>query len=189
MTAPKLVLHPVTPATGLSPAAVLEVLRELGLIGAPFRLDGRQHYGTGPGFLDHISFLGCAPCIELDAPATDPETAARAGWFCHFQLSETGAQPRLRLRPGQRPRCRTCRRDIDPAVFADPAGVGEGIVCPGCGRNTEPMQLLWRQAGGYAALFLDIWGIHTAEAVPGDRLLDSLGRLSRCAWTFFYIED
>lgn len=185
MTAPKLVLHPAMPTADLPPAELVAVLQGLGLIGRAFRLDGRQHYCTGPAFLDHISFLGCAPSIELEPPTADPETAARAGRFCHIQLPEAGTQARLRLRPDQRPRCRACRWDIDLAASTDPAG----IICPGCGRASPLDRLNWRQAGGYAGLFLDIWGIHTAEAVPGDRLLDSLGQASSCTWAFFYIED
>ena len=63
------------------------------------------------------------------------------------------------------------------------------VVCPGCGQSTLPAGLNWRQSGGYAQLFLDIWGIHTAEAVPSDRLLDGLGQASGGPWHFFYIED
>lgn len=184
MTAPKLVLHPAAATTELPPDVLAATLRELGLIGAAFPLDGRTHYRTGPGFLDHISFLGCAPAIELEPPAAEADAAARAGQFCHVQLPDAGTPPRLRLRPDLRPRCRTCRCDIDPALIAIPAA-----ACPGCGTGIDPDRLNWRQAGGYAAQFLDIWGIHTAEAVPGDRLLDRLGGLSGCAWGFFYIED
>lgn len=187
MTAPKLVLHPLAAVTDLPPAACAEVLRELGLIGTAFALDGRTHYRTGPGFLDHVSFLGCAPSIELDPPAAGADAAARAGRFCHIQLPEAGGRARLRLRPGQRPRCRACRHDIDPLMITGPNGVAS--VCPGCGAGIDAARLNWRQAGGYAAQFLDIWGIHTAEAVPGDHLLDRLACLSGCAWGFFYIED
>lgn len=184
MTAPKLVLHPAAPAADLPPDILAEALRELGLIGADFPLDGRTHYRTGPGFLDHISFLGCAPAIELDPPAAGVDAAARAGRFCHIQLPEAGGRTRLRLRSGQQPRCRDCRRGLDSALIGIPAA-----ACPGCGAGIDPARLNWRQAGGYAAQFLDIWGIHTAEAVPGDRLLDRLAGLSGCAWGFFYIED
>lgn len=185
MTAPKLVLHPIDPMNVPAYAGLLEVLCDLGLIGAAFTLNGRRHYRTGPGFLDHISFLGCAPSIELDPPRSEAEAAALAGRFCHVHLPEHGTTARLRLRTGQRPRCRTCRCGIDPPAFVAPAG----ITCPGCGKVSPAERLNWRQAGGYAGLFLDIWGIHTAEAVPGDRLLDALGRAGGCPWTFFYIED
>lgn len=186
MSAPKLVLHPVAPGQHPAPAALLAALHGLGFLGPAFDLDGQRHYRAGPAFLDHISFLGCAPSIELEPPVIEPEAAARAGRFCHIRLPEQATPARLRLRPGQRPRCRSCRGDIAPAAFVEETAE---ILCPGCGRRCNPERLNWRQAGGYAGLFLDIWGIHAAEAVPGDRLLDSLARAGGCAWTFFYTED
>jgi predicted RNA-binding Zn-ribbon protein involved in translation (DUF1610 family) len=185
MTAPKLVLHPCAPwIPAAAPATLLRALQDLGFVGAAFDLDGRRHYRTGPAFLDHVSFLGCAPSIELDPPATEPEAAARAGRFCHIHLQTQVTPPQLRLRPGQRPRCRSCRGEIDPAALA-----GTEITCPACGHLSTRERLNWRQSGGCAGLFLDIWGIHIAEAVPGDRLLDRLGQSSGCPWVFFYIED
>ncbi|MFN2309541.1 MAG: hypothetical protein ABR553_07380 [Gammaproteobacteria bacterium] len=188
MTAPKLVLHPTRPATGLAVSAIREALQGLGLLGPAFRLDGRQHHRTGPAFLDHLGFLGCAPAIVLDPPGTDLAAAARAGRFCHIQLSEAGPAPRVRLQAGRRPRCPACRADIDPSGLADPRAGGQ-TVCDGCGHAARAWELHWRQAGGFAEVFLDIWGIHAAEAVPGERLLDSLGRLGGGTWGFFYLED
>lgn len=183
--APKLVLHPE--AATLAPAddALIQALQALGLIGSRFTLDGQTHFHTGPNFLDGISFLGCAPAIQLDPPAAsaDREADARAGRFCHIQLHAATDRPRLRHTLGQRPRCRQCRSEIPPAA------IQPQVTCPACGHSAPPAGLNWRQAGGHARLFLDIWGIHAAEAVPSDRLLDRLAQASGGPWQFFYIED
>ncbi len=185
MSAPKLVLHPDSQAAPAA-AAIRAALHEIDFIGADFDLDGQPHCYTGDGFLDGISFLGCAPSIQLDPPANAAElaSAARAGQFCHVQLLVATEAPRLRYNPRQAPRCRHCRTAI-PAAALNTAK----LSCPGCARHLALDSLNWRQAGGHARLFLDIWGIHTAEAVPSDRLLEQLARASGGPWQFFYIED
>lgn len=182
MSAPKLVLYPDASLPPPEPEAVLQRLEELGIIGPAFELDGQIHYRTGTTFLDHLTFLGCAPAIELDPPASGMAEAARAGRFCHIHLHPLAAKPQVRHRTGQPPRCRACRCEFTEGTLG---WTPNSFVCPSCGRHTPADQLNWRQAGGCARLFLDIWGIHTGEAVPGEQLLGRLGP----AWRFFYTED
>lgn len=189
MSAPKLVLYPTAAEASLARPALLHTLEKLDFIGTHFLLDERPHYHAGPAFLDHISFLGCSPAIELEAPAQLAEAAARAGRFCHLQLHEATKLPRLRIRPGQRPRCRQCRTDIEPEYLLSPSSPPVALNCPGCRRQIEPERLNWRQSGAIARIFLDIWGIHSAEAVPSDLLLQQLGHTTGGRWDFFYIED
>lgn len=186
MVAPKLVLHPDCRTQSLSAAAILKALRELEMLGTAFQLDGRQHFLPGSAFLEHLSFLGCAPAIALEPPPEAAEAAARAGRFCHLHLYPVTPQTRIRIRAGQWPRCRGCRTDIGSGVTATDPGE---VICPGCGARTQAVDLNWRQAGGIARIFLDVYGIHTGEAVPGDRLLSGLAQASGGTWTFFYIED
>ena len=187
MSAHKLILHPVVAdAAPASEPGLISALGEIGLLGTPFELDGRSHFQTGPAFLDHISFLGCSPSIELEPPAHALEAAARCGGFCHLSLQSTTAAPQLRLRNGHGPRCRKCRADIDPALIPLQHG---SMTCPQCGRVTTTAHLNWRQAGAYARIFLEIWGIHAHEAVPSDGLLDHLATITGFDWGFFYIED
>ncbi|MBI5042103.1 MAG: hypothetical protein HZB57_13155 [Gammaproteobacteria bacterium] len=186
MSAPKLVLHPQAHDLAPSREAIALALHNIGLIGAAFSLDGNTHFQTGPDFLDGISFLGCAPSIQLDPPAQQITHAARSGQFCHIHIPAVTEQPRLRCRIGQGPRCRRCRVDIPPHLILVPSAL---IACPDCGHISPAAGLNWRQSGGYARVYLDIWGIHTGEAVPSDRLLDRLAVASGVPWRFFYIED
>ncbi len=192
MSAPKLVLYPATVDATLTRPALLYTLEKLEVIGGQFQIDARTHFSAGPAFLDHISFLGCSPTIELDAPAEQAEqaeAAARAGQFCHLQLHDITRVPRLRIKPGQQPHCRQCRKNIDPETLISQFTTTPTLSCPGCGRQLDLERLNWRQSGAIARIFLDIWGIHSAEAVPGDRLLHELGRTTGGRWDFFYIED
>lgn len=189
MSAYKLVLHPLRPsAIPRSPSGLPAALGEMGLIGAAFELDGRRHFRTGPRFLDHFIFLGCSPVVELDPPAGDPDGHARAGRFCHIEPQAPTPTPRLRGRTDHPPRCRQCRRPVEQALLGA-AAAGGRLICPGCGAAAELERLNWRQAGGYARVFLDVWGIHPAEAVPDDALLETLAGLTDSPWGFFYTED
>lgn len=189
MHAPKLVLYPTAAEASLARPALLRSLEKLDFIGSEFSLDERSHYHTGPAFLEHLSFLGCSPAIALDAPAEHAEDAARAGQFCHLQLDEATGIPRLRIKPDMRPRCRQCRMDIELEPLLSQITSPSALTCPGCGRQIDAERLNWRQSGAIARIFLDIWGIHSAEAVPGDLLLQQLGRTTGSRWDFFYIED
>lgn len=189
MSAPKLVLYPTDADAAPVRTSLLRALQDLEFIGPSFELDDRAHHYTGPAFLDHISFLGCSPAIELDAPTGPIEPAARTGQFCHVQLHEVTRLPRLRIRTGRQPRCRQCRIDIDPQPLLAQITSGLESTCPGCGRQAAAERLNWRQSGAIARIFLDIWGIQGSEAVPGDVLLQRLGRTTGSRWDFFYIED
>lgn len=169
--------------------ALLHSLEKLEFLGTQFLLDERTHYHTGPAFLDHISFLGCSPAIELNAPVEHAEGAARAGQFCHLYLHAATRLPRLRIKPGQRPRCRQCHTEIELEPLVTQITSISALNCPGCGREIGAGRLNWRQSGAMARIFLDIWGIHSAEAVPGDRLLQQLEHTTGGRWDFFYIED
>lgn len=189
MTAFKLVLHPDCQTESPSFPAILETLRDLGMLGKAFPVDGREHFLPGEAFLDHIVFLGCAPMIELAPPAHDIEAAARAGRFCHLLLHPATAHPRARVRQSQLPRCRRCRSDIAPNALPASADPRAEVICPHCGSTASVADLNWRQAGGHARIYLDIFGIYAGEAVPGDGLLDALGHATTGRWSFFYIED
>jgi hypothetical protein len=190
MSAYKLVLHPLPAAARpRSLDALLAALHGMGFLGPAFELDGRRHFQTGPCFLDHLTFLGCSPVVELDPPADDRDAHARAGRFCHVELRPPTAAPRLRGGTDPPPRCRQCRRPVEPALLAAAAVQSGTLSCPVCGCRSDLERLNWRQAGGYACVFLDIWGIHPAEAVPGDALLETLARFTDSSWGFFYSED
>ena len=88
------------------------------------------------------------------------------------------------------PRCIECRRreeswaDVIAAWNADPEAYRWS--CPACGHQARPFDLDWRQSAGFGRFFVEVWGIHPAEAIPSDALLDALTRSTRKPWSFFY---
>ena len=83
-----LVLHSSDPA--YAPASLTELeqaLRQAGLIGNLWGEEAQHRYLIGERFLQLVSFLGCAPAIELQPPATG------VGEFCHVGINGIYATP------------------------------------------------------------------------------------------------
>jgi hypothetical protein len=189
MAAHKLILHPANPTalpTGERNSAAL--LRDIGLIGDSSKLDGKYHYFTGDGFLSLVTFLGCAPTIETPPPAGAAELAeaARARGFCHISLGDTLPAPRLRADPCSRARCPVCRK---MQTWSGPGTDDSTRITMSCGHchvDSPIEECSWRQNGGVARLFVDIWGVYPSEAVPGDLLLHTLATVTESPWVWFY---
>ena len=193
MTLYRLVLAPVDPeALPADTDSLITSLGRLGLTGLPFPVAGRTHYLPGERFLELISFLGCSPVVAL-APPADPsaDPAAHAEAFCHIGLWYAGEKP---LFVGGRntvsPRCPNCRQREESWQALVEAWTASPTAyrwrCPACSRHFQPFELDWRQSAGFGRFFVEVWGIHPAEAVPGEALLNTLMRATGTPWGYFY---
>ncbi len=197
MPAHKLLLYPASPGFGpVDPAALLDHLRDIGLVGGNFPVRGKIRYLAGEHFLQLITFLGCSPAIEFEPPA-DPdkrEAAAERGGFCHISLALSETRPAFRaggkIPP---PRCPSCRKPVRgwqqalDAWCQTPAA--DEWRCEHCGHAGHIHNLDFRRHGGFARTFIEVWGIHPSEAVPVDALLASLAAFSHCGWNYMYVND
>ncbi len=193
MTRSKLLLTPINPQ--VIPAdtdGLVKKLDNLGFTGRPFPLIGRTHYLPGDRFLELVTFLGCSPVVALlpplDAPA-DP--AAHADAFCHIGIWYAGERPAfISGRNTTTPRCRECRHREPGWQKMIQAWRSSPEVyrwrCPACGHDASPFELDWRQSAGFGRFFVEIWGIHPAEAVPGPALLEALRYSAGEPWDYFY---
>jgi hypothetical protein len=193
----KLVLYPSrirSPAVGNE--TLVARLRATGLIDAPVCEDPSKGYCAGKRFLQLVTFLGCSPAIELDPPA-DPaecERARTSGSLCHVRLAPAEQLLRFRADSGlAMPRCPRCRQSEPgwPEILsqwrADPRQ--NRWACRNCGYRGRLYDLNFRRRGAFGRTFIDICGIHPAEAVPGESLLETLGELSGCGWNYMYLHD
>lgn len=172
-------------AGGLSP-----VLGELGLLGPRFTYAGHTHYMPGDGFLDLVTFLGCSPAIELAAPDPDVPPQAQIASFCHLREVVLEDMTFVSGRNTTPPRCPHCR-ETEPRW--------EGLIrnwekhrqawhCTACEGVAPPWRWNWRQSAGFGRWFLEVWGVHPAEAVPGEPLLSALEQFSGGPWKYFYTQ-
>lgn len=190
----QLVLYPADPDCPRPAPALLERrLQALGLIGPAFTCAGATAYPVGERFLQLVTFLGCSPAIELELPADEPARtlACESGRVCHVRLVQT--TDGLRFRADARlpaPRCPGCRQPVSdwPARLADwqrdPAH--SSWCCGSCGYRGRLYDLNFRKHGGFGHTFIEIHGIHPAEAVPVSALPGALRELSGCDWKILY---
>ena len=185
---PRLLCHPGTEALPQDlPERVRACLDALGLLGPAFQVDEETRYHAGPALLEQITFLGCAPDIELEPPAAQTlAEAARAGRFCHWRLTPLYPRPRLRRDPLAAPRCPACRQALASLTAAGEAAT---LRCPACGAEAPPGAWRWKQYGAHARFFLELVGVHAGEAVPGETLLGALEEITGGRWGFAYVRD
>jgi hypothetical protein len=197
MPAHKLLLYPDNPDFHpADPATLLARLQDIGLAGGSFRVQDQTRYLAGEHFLQLVTFLGCSPAIEFDPPA-DPGAvgaAAERGDFCHISLTLAKEHPAFR--GGGRvppPRCPSCRKAVSDwqQVLDDWQRTPDrdAWTCAQCGHHGRIQTLDFRRHGGFARVFIDIWGIHPSEAVPVDALLTSLAECSGTGWRYMYVND
>ncbi|MGD2056070.1 MAG: hypothetical protein PVJ15_04615 [Gammaproteobacteria bacterium] len=197
MPVSKMLLLPADPGCPAPALATLvATLQSLGLAGAPFRLPRGIGYRAGERFLQLITFLGCSPAIELELPqdATERARACETGRVCHLRLSQS--HEGIRFRADDRipaPRCPQCRQPEQRwrvlIGYWQSAREQTRWHCRECGYHGRLFDLNFRKGGGFGHTFIEIWGIHPAEAVPGEALLTALRQLGGCDWSTLYIRE
>jgi hypothetical protein len=172
----KLVLHPLNPRAILhDPAALVDGLREKGLVGAAFSWDGDIHYAAGPRFRELLLFR------RPNESGVDP----------HVSIVETSAEPLFlgagHARPPRCPSCQWMLEDWRSQLRSWQRERQRGHWrCTRCGRLIEVERLDWDHTGGIARYSLDLWGIRHNAAVPSDELLEFLEAATREKWNYFY---
>ena len=186
----RLILHPETP--GYAPAELVplqRVLVDIGLLGAcygDYRVQSsEQRYLIGKHFLQLVSFMGCAPAIELAPPADAGDES-----FCHIALSDIQPQPMFAVDAVlASPRCPHCRQRQDDWAQRVEHWRHEPryrYECRGCHAALSPTELNWRRNGGFGRVFVSIFGIYPREAIPTEHLLACLQRATEQDWNYFY---
>lgn len=164
-----------------------QLLLQIGLIGEAWGNSSQHRYLIGDRFLQLVTFLGCAPAIELTPPANGNTE------FCHVGISNIYSTPRF-LADSQDvlPRCPHCRKryaDWQSAIQKWQAEPACQVQCPACHNNLSPMELDWRQSAGFGHFFVSIYNIYPREAIPTEALLLALSKATRQSWDYFYIRD
>ena len=83
---PKLVFHAINPDyVPTNVADIVTALQKTGFLGpkwhSPEAVSG-ERYLIGESFLSQVTFLGCAPAIELEPIADQPGSTE----FCHIEI-------------------------------------------------------------------------------------------------------
>ena len=183
---PKLVFHCAEP--DIVPAdipALINQLQNIGFIGEswqpPSGIAG-ERYLIGENFLSLVTFMGCAPAIELAPISGEPGSTA----FCHFEISPVAAKIEfIRGREHIVSRCPHCRQR-----HASWQTIPDDLIysCDKCGVETHLAHYDWKNSAGCGRFFISLHGIYPQEALPTSHLLLLFEKASGQKWSYFYVQ-
>lgn len=166
----------------IDPAVLAKGLRGIGLIGAQVR-SAMNRYQPGGQFMGLITFLGCSPTIASASQAGDDPNVYAVELPTPVDDIQLIAGSRLRA-----PRCPECSAEKS-RWHGTPASAQEVFACDQCGYRGECWHWDWRRQAGFGRSWINVWGVHEGEAVPGEKLMDALQRLSGFVWNYAYCKD
>lgn len=167
-------------------AKMIRVLQEKGFLGdkwqAPDTVSG-ERYLIGDSFLSLVTFMGCAPAIELEPLEEKPESTA----FCHIEINEPRQQPEFICGSEHLiSRCPHCRqRHANWKITPD----SMSYACDKCKVESHLSEYDWKNTAGCGRFFIRLHGIYPQEAIPTPHLLKIFESISHCPWQYFYIHD
>ena len=178
---PSLLLHPDEPDwIPEDRVEFVNLLGELGLIDPATDAGETSDFSLGHRFSALVMFLGCSPNILIrpqDAGDGQPVSRLRCHLYPDQRFLSASKAPSVRC-----PYCRAPANGVAPSV------PDRSYSCPQCGSVSPVCALDWRQSAGFGRCFLEITGIYPHEAVPSDRLLETLRDYSGGVWRYFYTD-
>lgn len=141
-------------------------------------------YTAGKEFINLLTFLGCSPDIKLSP--NDGEN------YCTVSIPDAHETVTLLgYTSTVIPRCPSCKHKISDwkQHFHDWKQGDHVYSCTECQAQTPVANLKWRQEGGYGHSCVVVNHIHPHEAVPSEKLLNTLQQASATAWSYFYANN
>lgn len=196
----QMILCPERADFSMAPTELVAVLNQLDLIGARIETGiettidnnpGGQRYLVGEHFLQHVSFMGCAPAVEFAPPDDGPNNThsdvAAQDQFTFIYLPELFNEPvwqaDLKMAKAGCPACN--KRTPCSDEYLDMA---KGLfTCPHCQQQSSVCDIDWREFGGCAKTMISIVNVYPKEAIPSGNLISQLSKLTNVAWRYFYI--
>ena len=183
---PKLVFHAKKPNyTPNNIPLMVSELQKLGFIGeqwkSPDSVPGLR-YLIGDSFLSLVTFMGCAPAIELEPLADAPASTE----FCHIEIEPVKETIEF-VRGSEHlvSRCPHCRQrhaswENIPKTLSH--------ACDKCNVDTALAEYDWKHTAGVGRFFISLHGIYPQEALPTSILLQTLEKINETEWTYFYVQ-
>ncbi len=164
---------------------IVSALQQAGFLGkkwqSPASVSG-ERYLIGDSFLSLVTFLGCAPAIELEPVAEQPGSTD----FCHIEIEKIRTTVEfIRGNDFLISRCPHCRQR-----HANWETIPETLLysCDKCNIESHLSEYDWKNTAGCGRFFISLHGIYPQEAIPTSHLLQVLEKISDTAWTYFYIQ-
>lgn len=133
----------------------------------------------GPNFTSLVTFLGCSPTVSK---ATANDTQSANEYFIEIADSIDSIVAICGV-SRQAPHCPQCKQAAPDWNVSPETGEVE-LFCATCGFGSLRSGWNWRHRAGFGRQWINIWGVHEGEAVPGEKLLNSLQEISGFAWNY-----
>ncbi|KPK11937.1 MAG: hypothetical protein AMJ68_03815 [Acidithiobacillales bacterium SG8_45] len=156
-------------------------LLSAGLIGSAPASDANI-YHPGERFMTLLIFLGCSPTVSM---ADDPDHDNNPN---QYYVEFPAATPEITVIQDTSkvsPRCPKCGK-ANSNWYSPLTSAGEMRECVQCGLQAKAYEWNWRHRLGFGRAWINIWGVHEGEAVPGDKLLETLEKLTGLVWNYAY---
>ena len=154
--------------------SISDVLQEIGFIEP-------ENNSAGAKFMQLITFLGCSPNVDLDAPHRI--SLDKLSERVSIVVDENTTDPRC-------PKCRWPQQDWRDHIRNWQAQSGNTPwQCPRCGYTATVRRLDWRHSAACCRFAITISDIFPSEAIPSEQLLGVLATVSKCPWRYAYLQS
>jgi len=183
---PKLVFHAKNPDYIPDDIpSIVSALQQTGFLGnkwqSPECVQG-ERYLIGDSFLSLVTFMGCAPAIELEPLVDQPNSTE----FCHVEIEAINQDVKF-IRGSEHliSRCPHCRqRHVNWETIPDTLLYS----CDKCHVETHLSEYDWKNTAGCGHFFISLHGIYPQEALPTSNLLETFKKISGTECGYFYIQ-
>lgn len=164
---------------------IIDQLSELGLIGKSLQ-PGESTYLPGPEFMRLITFLGCSPVVSMGERGEGDNDGPNQYFIEVSDVNDSvvaicGVNKTV-------PYCPECRHKPPGRNVSDDA-VDTVLSCDQCGFESSLYLWDWHHQAGFGRHWISIQGVHEGEAAPGEKLLNTLHKLSGLAWNYAWCRD
>ena len=185
MNTVRLVLYPAD-AESAAPdrRRLLDGLLSAGLLGSQSDR-GAGLYQPGSRFMSLVTFLGCSPTVSMTEDPNDDDTPNRY----YIELPEPTVDISvIQDNRSIQPKCPHCGKTN--SHWCSPVSTAlESHACEHCGKESRAHQWNWRRRLGFGRVWINIQGVHDGEAVPGEKLLDTLEKLTGFVWDYAFCRN
>ena len=138
----------------------------------------KDHALVGDTFLNLLTFMGCAPNIQIDFDEDLPNIA-----YCSVKVP-CSVDPLLLVSDNIRPpKCPTCKKGVNHwQKHLD----NSPFKCQHCQTAIQLDCLNWKHQAGFSKTMIIINNIYPQEAQPTHLFLTKLGELNNGTWDYFY---
>lgn len=180
----KLIFTPVDHDQDISAKLLVDGLNSISWLGEVFLPGPESSFYTGADFFKFVTFMGCAPALQLEPRAEGDLN------FCFIRINCGQAVPTFRGHQERfLPRCPECRHGLKEWQTELARWQGDHaatFACPHCGASLSMPTINWREKAALGRCFIEVYSVYPHEGIPTPAFLAQLQSISGVEWKYFY---